>query len=119
ALWKSGRLHGELARRQREEDETSHLLHIALVDEVQRIKVRNFARDLTGEPFRVEMSDVADAVRSGLDRSPRLFRADPDRAGESDACYDYSAQLMNPHAYETPRDLLSILAAKVRVVLNV
>ena len=67
ALRETGRLHGEFARRQGEEDEASHLLHVPLIDEVQRIKIGDFSRDLACEPFGVEMGNLADAVRAGLD----------------------------------------------------
>ena len=58
-------LHRFIGCREGKVDEASHLLDFFLLDEIQRIEVGDFGRDLAGEGRGIEGCNAADAARAG------------------------------------------------------
>ena len=67
--------------------EPRHLLDLFFVDEIARIEILDFAGDAAIMPFRVKKFNPADAVLSGFDASPSLFRADSQTTDETDTSH--------------------------------
>src|SRR6476646_8042941 len=67
---------GELARRDRIEDEGVDLLHLFLLDEIQRVEAFDLARNLHRKALSVEVRDPRDSTLSRADRIPGWFGPD-------------------------------------------
>src|SRR4051794_10276538 len=72
-------VHRELAGRDRIEDEGVDLLHLFLLDEIQRVEAFDFTRNLHRKAFSVEVCDPRDSTLSRADGIPRWFGPDADR----------------------------------------
>ena len=82
----------EVGRRDREEDEPSHLPQVLLVDVVERIEVLDLARHLAGEIFGVEVSDASDAVEAFTKGLPGSLRPNSNWRNQPYCGYDNPSQ---------------------------
>ena len=82
----------EVGRRDREEDEPSHLPQVLLVDVIERIEVLDLARHLAGEIFGVEVSDASDAVEAFTKGLPSGLRPNSNWRNQPYCGYDNPSQ---------------------------
>ena len=65
-------LHGLIRRRQADVDEAAHLLQLFFLDEIQRIEILDFGRNLAGKLGGVEVGDPAHAALAGEQARPHF-----------------------------------------------
>ena len=82
-----GHVEGEVRGGDGKVHEPRHLLDLFFVDEIARIEILDFARDTAIMPRGVKKLNLADAVLSGFDASPSLFRADSQTTDETDTSH--------------------------------
>ena len=82
ATFKPGIIHCQLGSAHGIVDEGIHLFDFFFLDELGRIEIFHFARNLGVIVGRIEFRDSADAGLAGADGLPRFFDACPERSDQ-------------------------------------
>ena len=92
----AGHAHGFFRRRHRQVNEAAHLLYFFFLDEIQRVEIFDFGRDLAGVLGGVKLSDPADAAFARQQVPPDLISFVADRADQADPGHDNSSHQLLP-----------------------
>ena len=91
-------------------DEAAHLLQFFFLDELQRVEILDFSRDLAGELGCIKLRDACHAALACEQVAPDLFRGVPHPADQTNASdYDPSRQLLS--AFRVLSDVINASCA--------